>query len=81
MSKISLLDYTYIHMWYSVKESRQTNVIVLSNKENKKYIITSFSSLLDSKPIYNDAIYIGYDNVKYNYVLNNTRLSKPYFNL
>ncbi len=80
MSKISLLDYIYVHMWYSVKESRQTNTIVLSNKDNKIYIITSYNTSINNKPFYNDAIYVGYDNVKYNYILNNTRLSKPYFN-
>ena len=76
MSKISLLDYIYVHMWYSVKESRQTNTIVLSNKNNKIYIITSYNTSINNKPLYNDAIYVGYDNVKYNYILNNTRLSK-----
>ena len=80
MSKISLLDYIYVHMWYSVKESRQTNTIVLSNKDNIIYIITSYNTSINNKPFYNDVIYVGYDNVKYNYILNNTRLSKPYFN-
>ncbi len=78
MSKLLMNDYINLHMWYSEKQSRQTNTLALKNKDNKTYIITSFSISSNYKPIYNDTIYIGYDNVKYNHVHNTSKLSRPY---